>query len=313
MKPCVILVDGMSIANRNSVAKAIEAQFPKDQVERYECNDETPSHLYIHMMKDALEGSKSVIIENGWRADSVLEQMGEKFKTVKQFRRMLDRVALAVNAQVAYCVADSRTYAKNWAHLKPDVPYERVAQMIERMARGWEVLDSSGLPVTKINTSDDLYTYDIEILIERAQIKAKSNKGPGIGNWEPGKVVLLVGDRHGPSIQPYRVDWNLAFCDMAKAGSSYWLSDQLDKGEISEKHLYWINAFNSSDEATNPSFIEYLKPVSVLSLGDIAARWCQINHIRYEPFKHPQFHKRFQFNEPYPMIDRLRQLVSELE
>jgi hypothetical protein len=312
MKPCVILVDGMVIANRNEVAKAIAKRFPDEQVERYECDDNTPPHLYVHMMRDALEGRKNVVIENGWRADAVLEATGARYKSVRQFRRMLDRIALGVNAQIAYCTADSRTYAKNWALISPTTPYQSIAPMVERLEKAWDKLGGQGLYRMIIDTRDEGYSLDIDALMDRAALTSGINTGPGIGNWNPGKVVLLIGDRHGPSIQPYKVDYNLAFCDMAKAGSSYWLSDRLDEHQISEKHLYWINAFNQYDQATDPSFIERLRPAAVLSMGDIAARWCATNHIRHEPFSHPQYHKRFHFGKPYPLMERLKQITGEL-
>jgi hypothetical protein len=311
MKPCVILVNGVGVSNRRTVAKNIAARFPEAEVERYECDELTPPHLYVHMMRDALEGRKSVVIENGWHSDAILDSLGSKYKCVKQFRRMLDRIAVGVNAQVALCEADSRTYAKNWAEISPNTPYASIADMIETLDNAWYAL-SHGLVQTRINTSDDGYKQDIDLLIDRAQLTAGTNKGPGIGNWDPGHVVLLIGDRHGPSIQPYKVDYNIAFCDMAKAGSSYWLSDKLDEASIPETRLYWINAFDSKDEPADPSFIEHLKPAAVLCLGDIAARWCATNKIRHEPFTHPQYHKRFQFNAPYPLIERLKQIVGEL-
>lgn len=311
MKPCVILIDGMNVARRGEVAKAIVKRFKAEEVESYFCGSDAPAHLYVHMMRDALEGRKSVVIENGWRAEALMEVMGERTHIGKQFRRMLDRIALGVNAQIAYCTADTRTYAANWTSFRPDVEYGTMAPLIERMHQAWESLPAEGLKLTRIHTNSG-FDEDIELLMDRARLLSGGNSGPGIGAWNPGNVVLLIGDRHGPSIQPYQVEFNLAFCDMAKAGSSYWLCSQLEEFKIQERHLYWINAFDKTGAPTDPEFLHRLRPIAILSMGDSAERWCTQYGVPHEQFTHPQYHKRFHFRQPYPLAQRLVELVSKL-
>jgi hypothetical protein len=297
----------MNIANRSAVAQEILSRFAKDTVEFYECADTMP-YFYVRMMRDVLEGGKSVVIENSWRDDYVLEAMGESAKIPKEYRRMLDRLALGCNAVIAYCRADTRTYAAN---LNKNLSYEVMKTLIDKMDSVWAKLESRGLAIVTINSSDSGFKTDVDALFDRANYHIR-NSGPGIGLWNPGKVILLVGDRHGPSIQPYKVDMNIAFCDMAKAGSSHWLSAQLDLMDIPESRLYWINAYDSVGAATHSDFVGRLYPITVLSLGDNAKRWCDTNHIRHEPFTHPQYHKRFHSKEPYPLIARLKELIDEL-
>lgn len=310
MKACLILVDGLTIAKRSEVAKEIERRFPKDAVDRYQCDNDTPAHLYVHMMRGVLENGRSAIIENGWRADAVLDSLGDKFKVPRQFRRMLDRIALAVNGQVAMCHAGMNKYAENWAVANSDRPFMDIVEGVEKIEKAWKSLPLNGLKQTIIHTGDMSFMEDIDLLLDRAKLKAGNNIGPGIGNWSPGEVVLMVGDRHGPSIQPYQINFNLAFCDMAKAGSSYWLSDKLDEGQIPEERLYWINAYDKNGQETSVEFVEWLKPIAIFTLGDSAAKWCEKHRLRHEQFTHPQWHKRFMHHSPYPLISRLRDVVG---
>lgn len=310
MKPCLILVDGLNIANRSIVAKVIYSKFPKDTAELFECTEDTPAHLYVQMMAACWKG-KSVIIENSWRSSAILEQLGEQFKVPHQFRRMLNRIALGLNAQIALCKGSSNLYAFNWYEMFPDRPFKGVEAIIDKLDKSWDGLNTSGLRVTRIMTSDHSYVDDIDLLLDRASLWGGTNRGPGIGNWSPGEVTLIVGDRHGPSIQPYKLEYNLAFCDMAKAGSSYWLSDKLSEAEIPEEKLYWINAYDKDDRPTSAEFVNRLSPITILTLGDSAAEWCKANRLRYEPFKHPQYHKRFHYNTPYSLINRLKEIMED--
>lgn len=308
MKPSLFLIDGMNIANRTMVAYELRGKFPKDTVEYYDCGDQTLPYFYVRMMRDVLEKQKSVIIESSWRDQYVLHAMGEPTSMPVEFMRMLDRIALGCDAIIGYCRADTNTYARN---LRAPLSYDTIKDTVHKMHTSWEALDNRGLSCVPINTQDVGFKTDLEILWDRAEIQSR-NVGPGIGRWTKGSV-LIVGDKHGPSIQPYKVDMNIAFCDMAKAGSSFWLSQQLASAEIPERKLYWINAYNAKDEPTDSSFVQELSPISVISLGDNAARWCADNHIRHEQFQHPQYHKRFNFNEPYPLIARLAELTGELK
>jgi hypothetical protein len=308
MRPTLILVDGMNIANRSIVAQDIVQRFPKDQVEFYSCGELIYPYVYVRMMRDVLDKRKSVVIESSWRDEYVVERMGDKPSMPRQMTRMLDRIALGCDAVVAFCVADSRTYAENVNQFSS---YDKMRDLIDRMESAWrEINHESPYPIKVVLTQDDNYKIDIDILMDQLMFRSDLNEGPGIGRWAPGEVVLMVGDRHGPSIQPYKVDMNLAFCDMAKAGSSFWLSDQLDKGGIDEKSLYWINAFDSDGNPTEPRFIALLRPKAIVTLGDSAARWAETCQLQFNRFAHPQFHKRFQHNEPYPLIEKLKELVK---
>lgn len=296
----------MNIANRSMVARQIAIRFGDCVL--YECNDSTPAFDYVNMMSDVLDERQSVIIENGWRAEYVLGAMGQPTKIPIPVKRMLDRIALGCSAKIAYCYADTRTYAENVNKISS---YDKMKDLIVQMHEQWEwLISAQNLSVTKINTSDPGFILDLDLLEDQVKIFNELNLGPGIGRWKISGVVLLVGDKHGPSLQPYQVNSNIAFCDMAKVGSSFWLSQKLDEANIPEDRLYWINSYDKSNLPTNSEFVHKLNPITILALGDVAAGWCEKNQLRYEPFSHPQYHKRFKFSDPYPLIERLKELCA---
>jgi hypothetical protein len=305
----LILVDGMNISNRSYAAKQIGARFDKNEVEVFDCSASTPPHLYVQMMMVAFKGEKHVIIENSWFGDRALGAMGQDMSISDEKKRMLDRIALGCNAQVAYCCADTNTYAINTNKLFPN-SFQQYGSTIESMDNVWNNLDFKGLKVSRIDMRDGGYILDIDLLMDRTELFSGTNPGVGIGNWNPGQVILIIGDRHGPTTQPYKTDVNLAFCDMAKVGSSYWLASQLEIANIQENQLYWINAFDQFEMPTNHKFMDVLKPKAVLALGDSAIKWCDKNNIKFEGFQHPQYHKRFHYNEAYPLIQRLKELTE---
>jgi len=121
-------------------------------------------------------------------------------------------------------------------------------------------------------------------------------KGPGVGNWSPGKVTLIVGDRATrknvsklPFIHP--------------DGCAPWLADQMDLVDANEDNFYWINAYSFKGVATDASFIEELKPIRVIALGAKADAWCEQNNIPHISVPHPQYWRRFHSKERYPLLD----------
>lgn len=309
MKTTLILVDGMNIANRSMCAKFIARQFPPTDSELHSYEGDRTAPQYVSAMSGAIDGYAWEIIESSWKADEIMGKIGEPTKLAREHRRMLDRLALGCDVQHVICYGDNRLYAENANKI---ASYDKLKDAIAKIHHEWMTLPADGFIQTKVNMTGADFTQDVDIMLERMEIFAGRNKGPGIGHWNPGKVVLLVGDSHGPTTQPYHVQANIAFCDMAKPGSSFWLSQKLDLASIQEKHLYWINAFGKDEKPTDPAFIERLQPISILTLGEIAARWCRAHNLRHEPFSHPQFHKRFHHNERYKLTDRLEELTEGL-
>lgn len=128
------------------------------------------------------------------------------------------------------------------------------------------------------------------------------NVGPGVGNWLPGKVILLIGEKPGNEKAVTRKDY--AF--LSSSGSSGWLCKRLDDIKFPERDIYWINAQNREGDWTDASFISALQPTQIFALGGIANTWCAMNDIKAEAHNHPQYWKRFKSKQEYPLITKLR-------
>lgn len=127
-----------------------------------------------------------------------------------------------------------------------------------------------------------------------------TTRGPGIGKFNPGRVILLVGDK------PAKRHANFPFCSHLQAGCSWWLANVLDSHDIKEEQLYWVNAYGCDGyPRLAPDFVSDLSPHIVVALGKTASYWCDGASIEHISVHHPQYWKRFKFGQTYPLLDLL--------
>lgn len=131
------------------------------------------------------------------------------------------------------------------------------------------------------------------------------NRGPGIGNF--GAKFLLIGERPGNKNPQFsKIDYPF----FSTKGASKWLTDELERAGINELDLYWTNVFDRYGDKLDGSFITQMPNlISVFALGNVAKDWCAENFIPAVNVYHPQYWKRFKANEPYPLIEKLKQLI----
>jgi hypothetical protein len=79
------------------------------------------------------------------------------------------------------------------------------------------------------------------------------------------------------------------------------LAEQLDAWDVGEDELYWVNSaglgVNWLDEPDRPR--------RMVALGVHAEKWCQHAGVKHEVVPHPQYWKRFHYDEPYPLQEAL--------
>lgn len=281
----LILVDGPVSNFRTQVAEELSNLYHAMHARG---NIATTPETYVRMMAQAIDNQRAVIIECSWvtqerHAHMLPEIAHTVFQKHMAQRRMLDRLALGRDALCVQAMDLNSTLMPYWG---------RLPIMDSLWATGW----------------DEYLLVDIENML-----CMKSNKGPGIGRFAPGEVVLLVGDQHGDTAQPYNVQRNIAFCSMSGKGCSEWLTEQLIAANISERDLYWINAREpkpGGGRATSWDFLDELMPKAIIALGDMAASWCRASGRPYEQVQHPQSWKRFHYREEYPLITMLQEILS---
>lgn len=280
----LILVDGPLSAFRTHIATTLAERY----VSHHDRGrvDTTPE-MYVRMMAPAIDSIRPVIIECSWITQEhhqhhLPEISQELFKRHAPQRRMLDRLALGCGALSILVIDESSPLVAHWNDfnsLKFDTLF-------------W-------------TDWDEFFFADIDY-----RLRQLKNPGPGMGKWSPHESILLVGDQHGDTVQPYNVHRNIAFCSMSGKGCSEWLAEQLDKANISETALYWINARDPkplSGRATPATFLDELQPKMIIALGDMAMQWCRASEKPFVSVPHPQWWKRFHYYEQYPLIPLLQE------
>jgi len=212
--------------------------------------------------------------------------------------RMLDRLILSKKYIVVKCLPDYEICYKAWSSGREEMVKDEVK--FKKIYQSYSNLEINTPHVVYDWTKDSIKTLEVKI----SNLNLYDNKGPGIGNFKPGNI-LLVGDKtndkdFGGIDIPF-VSWS---------GCSPWLSDQLDKSSISESELYFVNCITTSNELTSANFIDILKPRLVIALGEHAAKWCELNKVQHERISHPQYWKRFNSKKIYPLIDILKKAIA---
>ena len=119
-------------------------------------------------------------------------------------------------------------------------------------------------------------------------------------------TVLIVGDKPAPSTKMENRVNCVPFASVAH--SSLYLNLALDKANILESDLAWVNARDYDDKETESRLLshEWLK---IIALGGIAEAWVNKHGKSCLKIPHPSYWKRFHSKEPYPLIQVLKDLV----
>jgi hypothetical protein len=122
--------------------------------------------------------------------------------------------------------------------------------------------------------------------------------------------VVIIGDRPGPGAPKTPRYHHTPFYSLKNC--SGWLNVLLEEAGIPEERLCWINAADENGKSTDPAVLGRVRVQRIIALGGNAAKWlereCGItDFVRVD---HPQYHKRFRYSQPYPLIEQLRSLLS---
>lgn len=267
---------------------------------------DSPARLFNRYSKPLREHTNgAVIYDRSWLSEPIygLIKRGKDRLGVPG-RRYLDRLALSRRGIVVV----------------PDTPFVMCEESY-RKRKGLEYLDNidqlrlvwqeyerlhewTHLPVLRVSRRESVKNL-LEIIEEH---RPKLNQGPGVGNWDPDQVTLLVGEATSDA---HNADLPFIAPSLKQDNCSAWLVTELEKHNIKESELYWINAKNRDGGSTSPDFLEKLRPARVIALGSVAAAWChkiaRVGGAEVALFElpHPQHWKRFHHHEPYALFDIL--------
>lgn len=228
------------------------------------------------------------------RSDSCRISVGEQ--------RMLERVALTRCVVVIYCLPpigdclDVYQGRRQKEYIDSD---DKFLQIFEQYK---EALSREQLPSVVFDYTTTCL-HDILDIIEK--IRPLKNEGPGAGHWNPGRSILIVGEKAN-----CHVKYNLPF--ISDQGCSPWFAKQLAISGVPENRLYWVNALGPDGRKLKENFVRELKPKGIIALGKQAKTWCTDNGLHLEfTFKstdHPAYWKRFKRKEYYPLISQLQEI-----
>jgi uracil-DNA glycosylase len=195
--------------------------------------------------------------------------------------RMLDRLLWGNNGVIIRCLPPAKTCER---------ATEGRFEYVGPSARLWVYDAYARWTPDAPWVSYDWTTQEPAEVLTQARRAMRPNPGPGVGHWNPGRSILIVGEQ--PSADNPRghafVEWG---------GSSAWLAYQLDRAGIAERDIYVVNAFDRNRRALDPAFLQELKPSAVVALGNVATAWCIAGGVEPLTAPHPQFERRFKRQE----------------
>lgn len=210
--------------------------------------------------------------------------------------RMLERVLMGLSAQLVVCIPPWQIVWDNWQKNLADELIQDEDQMFQVYTFYQDLLKDKNRMIPR-----SLFDYtDHSASMSTPDTERKvwfRNEGPGIGLFAPGNILMVgeeVNTRTGLDGWPF----------VALGGSSLWLAQLMEEANIPEHGLYWVNA-TTNGSPTHARFTDILAPERIIAMGARAQIWCKTNGLLCEPVEHPQYHKRFRHNEPYPLIELL--------
>lgn len=300
MEHQILLVDGPIDCGRSKVAAMVAQQL---RAKHFVANPKTQAWEYVQAMQPALDNLGTVVIEYSWYNSKIRASLGMAGTVDPAHCRMLNRLALTRDAHHILTLTDLRTYMASAARLRKTNNIEMMIDLAI-IHKAWRDMKSE-LTLYRVNAPE-------LTLLQSALDWSTSlyDEGPGAGAWRFGNI-LVVGDRHGPSQQPYHISINAPFVSMSGVGCSEWLAKHLNQAKICEKHLYWANCRDQDGEFIDAEFEARLEPTHVVALGRHAQQWCKDNHISCVEIEHPQAHMRFMSSKPYILGDILRKMIDD--
>lgn len=297
----LIILEGPDGGGKSTLAAALADEFKARVIHHGPyLGERRIAHHYLRSVYRALYGNQTIIMDRSWVSEPIYgaAMRGGANRISVHERRILERLALRADAVVLNVRPTFATCEKVWRSRRGE-EYVNRAETLKAVYAGYFNLDKneSALPIIRYNR--EAATVNGVVTMLRALPKSPPpDEVPGIGRYRKG-VTLLVGEKMGG--EPLRRD--LPF--IGRSGCSPWLSELLDEHGVLESSLYWVNAFYLG-VSTNLSFIEDLKPKTVIALGQTARfRLLESQH----PFlflPHPQFWKRFCYHRPYPLLEFLQ-------
>jgi hypothetical protein len=274
-----------------SVKVSAHGPYPDADAERL-------TNVYLADCVAALRGV-DVLMDRSWLSEEIYGPVMRNGNRISvPARRMLERVALAASAIVVRCLPPFEVCRKNYLsrrHLEYLGTDHHLRVVYDLYCKQRCDLQSVIFNYTRENSK--IAFADV---VEHA--RGPKNAGPGVGAFRSG-VTLLVGEQ----VSEPTAAASLPFVSADPNGCTAWLSQRLEEWGVPESSLYWVNALTVRGNATEGGpWLDLLRPRRTIAMGAVARQWCLDNALACEAIPHPQYWRRFNHNQPYPLRELLQ-------
>lgn len=318
---CIIL-EGPDGAGKSTLAAAFERRLigrgvattvVKSQHGPYLGEDDIAGH-YLDDLASAWavrHTGAAWLLDRSWISEAIYGPLVRNSNRIDVARRRaLERVGLAVGAAVVLCLPPYETCLGAYLTRK-QLEYLPSESLLKQVYDGYQTYGTDqlfpasrgGLPTYFYNRTEETHRGTFIESLMYDLYRQPPNMGPGVGNFAPGEVTLLVGDQ----VNVNTAAAHLPFISWHPGGCAGWLSRQLEEWGVEERELYWVNANGLDGRPISPhGWFDMLAPKKIVALGAAANDWCNWHKIPCVAVAHPQNHKRFSFEKPYPLREILR-------
>jgi hypothetical protein len=255
------------------------------------------ARMYVEAMLPAVLGYQDVVFDRSWLSEMpygmAFREGRDRLNSAQ--RRMLERLALRCGAVVVAC-------DPGWERIEASFIARRGQEMLKSVGQLREVYDlyssqNTDLPSVTLNyTVADIDRIKPVEDIESARTPLHPLRLASAGNWS-GKYIL-VGDSFAER-KDQDVFYQWPFASFSNEGCSQWLANQLEKVEVTEQDLFWVNADQDL------SLLPRLLGAKVIALGGVASKALAAAGLEHCMVSHPQWWKRFSSNSQYELIRAL--------
>ena len=268
---------------------------------------QTLARLYAETLLPAVLGLQDVVLDRSWLSErpyGLAYRNGADRLGVENVRA-LERLALRCRAGVVLALPPYATVEAHWCS-------RRAVELLETPAQLAQVHDyydrhlATSLPVFRYDyTRGDPFRVD-DMLLTRPHEADSPSAGSLDGDF------LVVGDEFA-NHQDADTFYQWPFGALGGGGCSRWLARQLEAAGVGEDRLCWANADVGGGFLARLYFdLTRSGGKTVVALGHKAHERLETWGFPHLRCPHPQHAKRFDYREPYRLIEILKGAATDV-
>lgn len=261
------------------------------------------ARLYAEALLPAVLGYQDVVLDRSWLSEPIYgEVYRDGVDRIGAYsRRMLERLALRCGALVVRCNPGEAVCVSNWLTRKGEeyLDHDEQVKLVHRFYQ-----DRSRLR-TDLLIIDYDYTEQLKFFEPDFIDQFRPQRHPlWLASAGDFGGVMLVGEAFS-EVKNGDLLYQWPFSSFSDQGCSQWLTKQLEGGGISERHLCWVNADQTTLEPTL-----FMNRMVTVALGNVAHEKLTKLGVTHETVSHPQHWKSFHHNEPYELVTLLKEVLG---